>query len=102
MSERENLFKSVTESDSKSKYKTSKELSKLIRGAKRECYPGIPHLTESLYVEDEHGLVAIDPEGMDWLELSLLVMNKEVSIPGQTRRELADMRIFIPEKYTVN
>ena len=102
MSERENLFKSVTDSDSKSKYKTAKDLSKLIRGAKRECYPGIPHLTDEIYVEDEHGLCAISPDGMDWLELSLLVMNKAVTLPGQTKRELAELRIFIPEKYSVN
>jgi hypothetical protein len=102
MSERENLFKSITDSDSKSKYKSTKELSKLIRGAKRECYPGIPHLTEHIYVEDEQGLCSISPDGMDWLELSLLVMNKAVWLPGQTKRELAELRIFIPEKYSVN
>lgn len=102
MSERANLFSSVTESESKSKYKTTKELSKLIRGAKRESYPGVPYPTDIIYVEDEQGLCSISPDGMDWLELSLLVMNKAVWLPGQTKRELAEMRIFIPEKYSVN
>lgn len=102
MSERETLFKLVTESESESKYKTTTELSKALRGSKRECYPGIPNLTDPIYIEDEHGVVSVDPETIDWLELSLLVMNKLVTLPGQTRRELADMRIFIPERYSVN
>lgn len=98
MSDRPSIFNSAWESDSKSKFKTTQELTKLIRGAKRECYPGIPELEHHIYVEDEQGLCAIEPDGMDWLELSLLIMNKAVSLPGQTRMELADMRIFIPEK----
>lgn len=102
MSERPNIFKSDWDSDSKSKFKTTQELTKLIRGAKRECYPGIPHLNDSILVEDEQGVCSVDAEGMDWLELSLLIMNKAVTLPGVTKMQLADLRIFIPEKQNMH
>ena len=86
------------DSTSKSKYKPLKELTSLIRKAKRESYPGIPYLTESIEVEDEVGLASIDPEGMDWLELSLLVMNKHVIIPAKTQLVLLKHHIVIPEE----
>jgi len=54
----------------------------LIRKAKRESYPGIPYLTESIEVEDDMGPATIDPEGMELLELSLLVMNQHIRIPA--------------------
>lgn len=98
MSERPSIFKSEWDSESNSKYKTAKELTKLIREAKRECYPGIPELDDVLYVEDDSGLCAIDPNGMDWLELSLLVMNKIIVLPGAAKRQLTDLHIHIPEK----
>lgn len=102
MSNRPSIFNSVTDSGSKSKFKTPKELSKLIRGAKRECYPGIPHANEYVIVEDEEGPCDLAPEGLDWLELSLLVENKAVSLPGKTSLQLALLRIFIPEKSSIN
>jgi hypothetical protein len=87
-----------SESTSKSSYKPLKELTSLIRKAKRESYPGVPYLTESIEVEDEVGLASIDPEGMDWLELSLLVMNKHVVIPTKTQLILLGYGIVIPEE----
>lgn len=102
MSERPNLFKSDWASGSGFKYKTPQELAKLIRGSKRECYPGIPHLDNPIMVEDDHGMCSIDPDGMDWLELSLLIMNKSVTLPGVTKMQLANMRIFIPEKQNMH
>lgn len=102
MSERASLFNTDWESESNSKYKTPSELTKLIRGAKREAFYGIPYLTHSIKVEDDHGLCEIEPDGMDWLELSLLVMNQAVSLPGITKKQLADLRIFIPDKQNMH
>lgn len=102
MSNRPSIFNSELESESKSKFKTPQELSKLIRSAKRECYPGIPELTHAIVVEDHEGNCTIEPDGMDWLELSLLVMNKAVFLPGITKMDLADLRIFIPEKQNMH
>ena len=102
MSERPSIFKSEWDSESKSKFKTPQDLSKLIRGAKREAYPGIPELTHPIHVEDDQGLCEIEPDGMDWLELSLLIMNKTVTLPGVTRMHLADLRIFIPDKQNMH
>jgi len=53
-------------------------------------------------VEDHEGNCTIEPDGMDWLELSLLVMNKAVFLPGITKMDLADLRIFIPEKQNMH
>ena len=102
MSERPNIFKSELESDSNSKFKTPQELTKLIRGAKREAYPGIPELDFPIIVEDDQGTCSIDPDGMDWLELSLLIMNKAVTLPGITKMHLAELRIYIPEKQNMH
>lgn len=98
MSDRPSIFRSDWESESKSKYKTAKDLTALIRNSKSESYPGIPQLNDSIIVDDEHGPCSIDPDGMDWLELSLLIMNKVVTVPGITRMKLAELRIFIPDK----
>lgn len=98
MSERASIFKSEWDSESKSKYKNAEELTKLIRNSTRDAYPGIPELDSPIYVEDAHGLCQIDPDGMDWLELSLLIMNKAVTLPGSSRMQLAELRIFIPDK----
>ena len=87
-----------SDSTSNSKYKPLKEITSLIRKAKRESYPGIPYLTESIEVEDEMGIASIDPEGMDWLELSLLVMNKHVEIPAKTKLVLLGYGVFIPDE----
>ena len=87
-----------SESASKSSYKPLKEITSLIRKAKRESYPGVPYLTQSIEVEDEMGLAHIEPEGMDWLELSLLVMNKHVVIPAKTQLVLLGYGIVIPEE----
>lgn len=70
----------------------------LIRKAKRESYPGIPYLTESIQVEDDMGPATIDPEGMEFLELSLLVMNKHITIPAKSQMILLAHRIYIPEE----
>lgn len=102
MSERPSIFKSEWDSESNSKFKTPQELTKLIRNAKRESYPGVPILNHPIQVEDDHGLCEIEPDGMDWLELSLLIMNKSISLPGVTKMQLADMRIFIPEKQNMH
>lgn len=102
MSSRPSIFNSVMDSGSKSKFKTPKELAKLIRGAKRECYPGIPYAHENIVVEDEEGPCELSPDSMDWLELSLLVENKTISLPGKTRLQLALLGIFIPDKFIVN
>jgi len=102
MSSRPSIFNSVTDSESSSKFKTPRELSKLIRGAKRECYPGIPYTDDSVTVEDDQGPCDLEPEGLDWLELSLLVQNKAITLPGKTRLQLALLGIFIPDKYSVN
>lgn len=102
MSNRPNLFNTDSESESKSRYKTSQELVKLVRGAKRESYPGIPYLTHAIVVEDDQGPCTIEPDGMDYLELSLLIVNKQVFLTGHSRAQLADLRIFIPEKLSLN
>lgn len=102
MSTRPNLFKSESDSDCKSKYKSANELTSLIRGAKRDSYPGIPQLNYPIIVEDSDGPCEIEPDGMDWLELSLLVMNQIVTIPAITRGELAKLRIFIPDKQNMH
>lgn len=102
MSERPSIFNTELASGSKSKYKSPNELSKLIRGAKRESYPGIPYLNDSIKVQDDQGLCEISPDGMDWLELSLLVMNKVVTLPGTARMQLADLNVYIPEKQQIN
>ena len=103
MSERPNLFISLSDSESKSRFKNAKELAKLIRNAKRESYPGIPNLTEDyIIVEDEQGQCEVTTYGLDWLELSLLISNKAISLPGATRLQLARLGIFIPEKLTIN
>lgn len=102
MSERANLFKSESDLDSKSNYKTAQELTRLIRGGKREAFPGIPQLKHDILVNDQEGPCTIEPDGMDWLELSLLVMNQLVSIPESTRGELAKIRIFIPDKQNMH
>lgn len=68
----------------------------LIRKAKRESYPGIPYLTESIEVEDDMGPATIDPEGMELLELSLLVMNQHIRIPAKSQMILLSHRIYIP------
>ena len=83
-------------STSKSSYKPLKDITALIRKATRESYPGVPYLTESIEVEDEMGLASIDAEGMDWLELSLLVMNQHVSIPYKTQLVLLGYGVVIP------
>lgn len=102
MSERANLFKSESDLDSKSNYKTAQELTRLIRGGKREAFPGIPQLSTPILVDDDQGPCEIEPEGMDWLELSLLVMNQVVTIPAATRGKLAKIRIFIPDKQNMH
>jgi hypothetical protein len=103
MSERPPIFKSVTDSVSKSRFKDAKELSKLIRGAKRESYPGIPELDDDfIVVEDEQGPCEVSTHSLDWLELSLLIENKLIILPGHTKKQLADARIFIPEKQSIN
>ena len=102
MSDRPSIFLSDWESESNSKYKTTQELTKLIRGAKREAYPGIPQLDFSIIVEDDQGACTIDPDGMDWLELSLLIMNKAVTLPGITKMHLAELRIYIPDKQNMH
>lgn len=102
MSDRPNIFLSDWESESNSKYKTTQELTKIIRGAKREAYPGIPQLDFPIIVEDDQGACTIDPDGMDWLELSLLIMNKAVTLPGITKMHLAELRIYIPDKQNMH
>lgn len=103
MSERPNLFKLVTDSDSKLKFKNAKELAKLIRSAKREFYPGVPEIDDDfIVVEDEEGPCEVSTHSLDWLELSMLVENKLVTLPGHTKKQLADARIFIPEKQSIN
>lgn len=102
MSDRPSIFLSDWESESNSKYKTTQELTKLIRGAKREAYPGIPQLDFPIIVEDDQGACTIDPDGMDWLELSLLIMNKAVTLPGITKMHLAELRIYIPDKQNMH
>jgi hypothetical protein len=102
MSNRPSIFLSDWESESNSKYKTTQELTKLIRGAKREAYPGIPQLDFPIIVEDDQGACTIDPDGMDWLELSLLIMNKAVTLPGITKMHLAELRIYIPDKQNMH
>lgn len=103
MSERPTIFSLVTDSESKSKYKNAKELAKLIRSAKQECFPGTPQLEDdSIVVEDDQGPCELSTRSIDWLELSLLVENKLVVLPGQTKKQLADARIFIPEVYSIN
>lgn len=102
MSERTSLFNSVSDSEFKSKFKTANELSALIRKAKREYFPGIPNMIEDIIVEDSDGICLISPDGMDFLELSMLIENKLVFLPGKARSQLAELRIFIPDKYSVN
>lgn len=102
MSSRPSIFNSVMDSGSKSKFKTPKELAKLIRGAKRECYPGIPYTNDYITVEDEEGPCDLAAESLDWLELSMLVENKAITLPGKTRLQLALLGIFIPEKSSIN
>jgi hypothetical protein len=42
------------------------------------------------------GLASIDAEGMDWLELSLLVMNQHITIPYKTQLVLLGYGVVIP------
>ena len=103
MSERPTIFKSVTDSASKSKFKEAKELAKMIRGAKKEFFPGIPEVKDDyIVVEDEQGPCEVSTHALDWLELSLLVENKLVTLPGHTKKQLADIGLFIPEKLSIN
>lgn len=103
MSERPTIFKSVTDSASKSKFKDAKELAKMIRSAKRESYPGVPEVNDDyIVVEDEQGPCEVSTHSLDWLELSLLVENKLVTLPGHTKKQLADIGLFIPEKLSIN
>lgn len=75
----------------------------MIRSAKRESYPGIPEVKDDyIVVEDEQGPCEVSTHGLDWLELSLLVENKLVTLPGHTKKQLADIGLFIPEKQSIN
>jgi hypothetical protein len=55
-------------------------------------------LREAIEVQDDSGIAIIEPDGMDWLELSLLVMYKHVIIPSKTQHQLMKLRIYIPEE----
>jgi hypothetical protein len=69
----------------------------MIRKGKREAYPGIPTLKEPIEVEDDSGIAIVEPDGMDWLELSLLVMHNHVKIPGKTQFKFMKCRVYIPD-----
>ena len=85
------------DSTSNSKYKELKELSSLIRRGRREAYPGIPQITQTIEVEDNLGPASIEPDGLDWLELSLLVMNNHIKLPVKTQLTLLSIGVYIPE-----